>query len=149
MGVSGFLLLAARSTWTEIEKDVEHILHSSLLLDPSSSLEMPCIHADPSCNSKLALYATGFVIGGAALGYFVGLKVAAKKARCNAKIKLECDKVVDSQDIEDVGEKKAYCRCWKSKKFPLCDGSHNAHNKETGDNVGPLIISNSQKVLPA
>ena len=31
-------------------------------------------------------------------------------------------------------------RCWKSKKFPYCDGAHNAHNKATGDNVGPLII---------
>ena len=25
-------------------------------------------------------------------------------------------------------------------QFPLCDGSHNEHNKMTGDNVGPLII---------
>lgn len=32
------------------------------------------------------------------------------------QVKLGVDKVVDSQDIEDVGEKKAYCRCWKSNK---------------------------------
>lgn len=32
-------------------------------------------------------------------------------------------------------------RCWKSGTFPLCDGSHVAHNKESGDNVGPLIVS--------
>ena len=25
-------------------------------------------------------------------------------------------------------------------QFPYCDGSHNAHNRETGDNVGPLIV---------
>ena len=31
-------------------------------------------------------------------------------------------------------------RCWKSKKFPYCDGSHAKHNSLTGDNVGPLII---------
>ena len=64
-------------------------------------------------------------------------------------------------DIEDSG-KKVYCRCWKSKTFPLCDGSHVAvrpafalrlhprrsraaalaqHNKETGDNLGPLIVT--------
>ena len=24
-------------------------------------------------------------------------------------------------------------------QFPRCDGSHNQHNKETGDNVGPLV----------
>lgn len=27
-------------------------------------------------------------------------------------------------------------------QFPLCDGSHNAWNKQTGDNVGPLVITN-------
>ncbi len=34
----------------------------------------------------------------------------------------------------------AYCRCWKSSKFPFCDGTHKKHNQETGDNVGPLIM---------
>lgn len=28
-----------------------------------------------------------------------------------------------------------------SLQFPMCNGSHVKHNKETGDNVGPLIIS--------
>ena len=44
-------------------------------------------------------------------------------------------------DSVDVGSKKVYCRCWQSGTFPLCDGKHMAHNKETGDNVGPLIVS--------
>ena len=34
-------------------------------------------------------------------------------------------------------------RCWKSKKFPYCDGSHAKHNTVTGDNVGPLIVKKS------
>ncbi len=38
------------------------------------------------------------------------------------------------------GKPVAYCRCWKSKTFPLCDGSHNDWNKETGDNVAPLVV---------
>mmetsp|Transcript_7976 Transcript_7976/g.14164 ORF Transcript_7976/g.14164 Transcript_7976/m.14164 type:complete len:92 (-) Transcript_7976:175-450(-) len=38
------------------------------------------------------------------------------------------------------GDKASYCRCWASKKFPLCDGSHNAHNKEAGDNIGPIVV---------
>lgn len=41
----------------------------------------------------------------------------------------------------EAGGKKVYCRCWQSGTFPLCDGAHMAHNKETGDNVGPLIVS--------
>jgi CDGSH-type Zn-finger protein len=39
------------------------------------------------------------------------------------------------------GDKFPACRCWRSKKFPMCDGSHAAYNKETGDNVGPLVVS--------
>jgi CDGSH-type Zn-finger protein len=53
-------------------------------------------------------------------------------------------KRVDTEDIEDLGDKKCYCRCWRSKNFPYCDGSHNKHNEETGDNVGPLIVENKK-----
>jgi CDGSH-type Zn-finger protein len=34
----------------------------------------------------------------------------------------------------------SYCRCWLSKTFPKCDGSHKQHNLETGDKVGPLVV---------
>ena len=51
------------------------------------------------------------------------------------------------KDIEDIVNSKdnkagvvAYCRCWRSKTFPKCDGSHVKHNNETGDNTGPLVI---------
>lgn len=40
-----------------------------------------------------------------------------------------------------AGKIAPVCRCWQSKKFPLCDGSHNAFNKATGSNVGPLVVS--------
>jgi len=40
-------------------------------------------------------------------------------------------------------EKIIFCRCWKSKKFPFCDGSHRKdtikENKNI-DNMGPIII---------
>jgi len=39
----------------------------------------------------------------------------------------------------------AYCRCWKSKTFPYCDGAHNKHNDENGDNVGPLVVKKEKK----
>ncbi|XP_038114491.1 CDGSH iron-sulfur domain-containing protein 2 homolog [Culex quinquefasciatus] len=49
-------------------------------------------------------------------------------------------KVVDMIDIEDIGEKAAFCRCWKSKNWPYCDGSHGPHNKECQDNLGPVVV---------
>ena len=43
-------------------------------------------------------------------------------ARCNNKVKMDSPKVVDTVDIEDIGSKGVFCRCWKSNKFPYCDG---------------------------
>lgn len=36
------------------------------------------------------------------------------------------------------------CRCWQSKKFPYCDGSHKALN-EAGDVVGPFVVKVNAK----
>ncbi|VDL61609.1 unnamed protein product [Hymenolepis diminuta] len=78
----------------------------------------------------------------AALGYSVyfTVKNRAFSTHINTEIKKDQEKVVDFVDIESIGKKACFCRCWKSKKFPYCDGAHNIYNKETGDNVGPLII---------
>lgn len=62
------------------------------------------------------------------------------------------EKVADTIQIEDLAEKAAYhafCRCWKSKKFPRCDGSHTQHNKETGDNVGPVVLKRKKPAAAA
>lgn len=54
---------------------------------------------------------------------------------------------VDVVDFDEViakvkaGQKVALCRCYKSKKFPYCDGSHVAHNEETGDNIAPAVVT--------
>jgi Iron-binding zinc finger CDGSH type len=39
------------------------------------------------------------------------------------------------------GKKAPICRCWQSKAHPMCDGSHNSYNKETGSLMGPLVVS--------
>ncbi len=33
------------------------------------------------------------------------------------------------------GETKAFCRCWQSKRFPYCDGSHQAV-----EGKGPVVV---------
>ncbi|XP_046359402.1 CDGSH iron-sulfur domain-containing protein 2 homolog B-like [Haliotis rufescens] len=71
-------------------------------------------------------------------------KVEKKNFPVNLKIQKENAKVVNMVDIEDLGDKVSYCRCWRSKKFPLCDGSHNKHNDEMGDNVGPLVLKRKE-----
>jgi len=62
--------------------------------------------------------------------------------RINNKISLDSPKVATMENYGSTDNTKTvYCRCWKSETFPMCDGSHMAHNKECGDNVGPLIVS--------
>ncbi|XP_057314156.1 CDGSH iron-sulfur domain-containing protein 2 homolog [Hydractinia symbiolongicarpus] len=58
--------------------------------------------------------------------------------KCVEKDKAKC---VNVFDMEDLPNEVAFCRCWRSSKFPYCDGTHNGHNKLTGDNVGPVCIS--------
>lgn len=65
--------------------------------------------------------------------------------RINQYIDLDSPKVA-TMDKLPQGGKKVYCRCWKSDAFPLCDGAHMAHNKETGDNLGPLICSAAKPI---
>ncbi|XP_033277532.1 CDGSH iron-sulfur domain-containing protein 2 homolog [Orcinus orca] len=72
---------------------------------------------------------------------FLPKKKQQKDNLINLKIQKENPKVVNEITIEDLClTKAANCRCWRSKTFPACDGSHDKHNKLTGDNVGPLIL---------
>jgi len=82
--------------------------------------------------------------------YYITYKAFCPKARdpkcrwVNPAIKKDEKKVVDSIDIEDIAEKAVLCRCWLSKNWPYCDGSHGPHNKDTGDNVGPVVVAHKK-----
>ncbi|XP_072592471.1 CDGSH iron-sulfur domain-containing protein 1 [Vulpes vulpes] len=86
--------------------------------------------------------------GTAAIGYLAYRRFYVKdhsnKSMVNLHIQKDNPKIVHAYDMEDLGDKAVYCRCWRSKKFPFCDGSHTKHNEETGDNVGPLIIKKKE-----
>lgn len=45
------------------------------------------------------------------------------------------------QELEMESDKVALCRCWQSKKFPYCDGSHREYNRLNEDQLGPIIVS--------
>ncbi|KAK9292782.1 hypothetical protein L1049_020762 [Liquidambar formosana] len=70
-----------------------------------------------------------------------GRMVVVRAEGINPEIRKTEDKVVDSVIVTELAKPlTAYCRCWRSATFPLCDGSHVKHNKATGDNVGPLLL---------
>ncbi|XP_028917226.1 CDGSH iron-sulfur domain-containing protein 1 [Ornithorhynchus anatinus] len=92
--------------------------------------------------------AVSLAAGTAMIGYLAYKKFLCKdkhkKSVVNLHIQKDNPKVVHAFDMEDLGDKAVYCRCWRSKKFPFCDGAHTKHNDETGDNVGPLIIKKKE-----
>nr|XP_009935354.1 PREDICTED: CDGSH iron-sulfur domain-containing protein 2 [Opisthocomus hoazin] len=135
------------STYIELMPDVDEFLKK-----PSKSFS----HHGVRSQSKFHLSSVSewlrllpFLGVLALLGYlavrpFLPKKKQQKDSLINLKIQKENPKVVNEINIEDLCLTKAYCRCWRSKTFPVCDGSHNKHNELTGDNVGPLILKKKE-----
>jgi len=61
--------------------------------------------------------------------------------RINNNIILQTPLIIQDTLVLDYGQKISICRCWKSLKFPQCDGSHIEHNKQVNDNIGPFTIA--------
>mmetsp|Transcript_99637 Transcript_99637/g.121854 ORF Transcript_99637/g.121854 Transcript_99637/m.121854 type:complete len:102 (-) Transcript_99637:133-438(-) len=93
---------------------------------------------------------TSLVVGvglGALVGFLVS-KALSKPTLVNPGIDKGSEKVATVQSLKDVEQtcknnngKAVFCRCWRSSKFPYCDGSHGKYNKECCDNTGPLVIN--------
>lgn len=54
--------------------------------------------------------------------------------------KAEKEQLSVAHNSADGDKGVALCRCWKSDTFPRCSGAHNKHNKETGDQLGPVTV---------
>ena len=54
-------------------------------------------------------------MGGLGLLAYVTYRAYTKKPRVNLSVQKEESKVVTVVDIEEMGDKVCYCRCWRSK----------------------------------
>lgn len=67
--------------------------------------------------------AAPWIVTGVAIAYglYVTLKMrdGGSSGRVNSTVKLDSAKVVDTVNIEDLGDNAVFCRCWKSKKVRL------------------------------
>jgi len=88
------------------------------------------------------LGATSYLV---AKPYYEKFFLPAPEHRYNLGIRTEQEKVYDIVDCDDLGEKTAFCRCWRSKQWPFCDGSHNAFNEKTGNNTGPVVLKKTKR----
>ncbi|GIM09182.1 hypothetical protein Vretimale_13078 [Volvox reticuliferus] len=75
--------------------------------------------------------------------------IVRAEGQINPSIRKNEAKVADFVTASELPKPKAVlCRCWRSTKFPYCDGAHLQHNKDTGDNVGPLVIDTAAPASP-
>ncbi|CAM9669444.1 unnamed protein product [Chrysoparadoxa australica] len=109
-------------------------------LDCPLNVALICIHLEQQLKASLMLSVfnlstsaqvnTIWRINGKASTYPI-----KSRERINETIELDSPKVVTMETLK-AGNKKVYCRCWKSGTFPLCDGSHVAWNKANGRRWG-------------
>ncbi|EGV92250.1 CDGSH iron sulfur domain-containing protein 1, partial [Cricetulus griseus] len=85
--------------------------------------------------------AVTFAAGTAALGYLAYKKFYVKENRAKSMVNLQIQKdnpkVVHAFDMEDLGDKAVYCRCWRSKK----KDKSNLASEDNGDNFSPGVMN--------
>lgn len=75
-------------------------------------------------------------VGGFLISQYLNRR-CCKKGLVNTCISKDSPKVVHSFDMEDIGSKAVYCRCWKSKK--VRPSSHFCSSAECLDNWNTCI----------
>ncbi|XP_071105076.1 CDGSH iron-sulfur domain-containing protein 2 homolog [Haliotis cracherodii] len=91
---------------------------------------------------SLLPFACAVVILCCCIGQSARSLIFGRSQVCNPMIRKGEPKITDVIVREDLmkEDKVSFCRCWRSKKWPYCDGAHKYHNRATGDNVGALVI---------
>uniref|UniRef100_A0A5F5PM81 CDGSH iron sulfur domain 1 n=1 Tax=Equus caballus TaxID=9796 RepID=A0A5F5PM81_HORSE len=78
--------------------------------------------------------AVTFAAGTAVIGYLAYKRFYGKdhrnKSMVNPHIQKDNPKVVHAFDMEDLGDKAVYCRCWRSKKLDFFMASLLIHAKK-------------------
>lgn len=70
-------------------------------------------------------------VGGFLVSHYLSRR-CCKKGQVNSCVDKDSPKVVHSFDMEDIGTKAVYCRCWKSKKVRLPIPGHTTSTRFAG-----------------
>lgn len=117
-----FLPQNRKVTW----KDGGVVVSTEIFTALSSFNRMECFAQKPDALSFSPsllvewIAAVSLAAGAAAVGYLAYKKFLSKDKCCKAMVNLHIQKdnpkVVHAFDMEDLGDKAVYCRCWRSKK---------------------------------
>ena len=87
---------------------------------PSSLSGFAELSASDALAAVFPIAVASWLIGYSTYKFFQPRPIKDENDSCiNRCIDKSCEKVVHKVDIEDIGEKKVFCRCWRSQKVRL------------------------------